>query len=579
MRITYNDIQPLEKTVLQDQYEDSPFFKKGKHLTTQPTHLEIFDFDSTLFLSPSLSPTLWHPTLIKELVGEDVYGPGWWRDIRSLELGPIDTLEKKQWKGFWNEDIVEKARISLADPSIMTVLLTGRRKVPFNTLISRMVASKQLDFDLLGLRPDPTQEDHDQHIQLTSSESALSFFMDHPHQKSYHHKKKKKTSQSCIVYGAHSIFQDTMDFKTSFILNLLHNVPSIKKITMWDDRLPHVKKFQEYLQELIHLKTILESKVHYVPGIRPKYDPQWESQVVQHIFTSHDANEILFREQQLWNAHIQPLTWDHYIEEQKEKEDDEKEKEKENQPFLNHHFYLTSSSILSSSFNSSTFQYIPLTTLPSNTIIKLSESTKKALKERFEPYYYEQLKKNKKEITGWKANAEIPLWFGDQIILSLEVLGPNQLRRYGGLNKEVQFFIRSISYPHPQLGMVALIRLKPTEDTLKNESAPPPELIRPSKDYILPLIYKPSMATALHYKHYQWYHLPKNNPFLGSGEIAFNTLIGLGATIDNHDNDNTPVLPFKRTTRNSTGERSFTDSQVSDQTSCSRKNKKQKTVK
>ncbi|KAI9304797.1 hypothetical protein BJ944DRAFT_288351 [Cunninghamella echinulata] len=517
MRSSYSEIQPLEKAILQDQYEDSPFYKKQKHLTTKPIHLEIFDFDSTLFLSPSLSPTLWHPSLIHELVGEDVYGPGWWRDIRSLELGPIDQLEKTQWKGYWNEDIVQEARRSLADPTIMTVLLTGRRKIPFYSLISRMVKAKQLDFDLLGLRPDPTQEDHDKHVQQTSSPSDN------------HHQNKKR---DCIVYGANSIFMNTMDFKQCFILNLLHNIPSLTAVTMWDDRLPHVKKFNFYLEQLIDNKLIQKGKVNYVPGIRPKYRPKWEAQVVHHIFTSHDANEILFREQQLWNSNIKPLTWDHYTEGEEE-EEIEKEEDDQHHQHQHHHFYLRSalSSSSSSVIQPPPLKHISLTELPSNTIVKLSKETISKLRKRYEPYYHKKLKFLNKNIKGWRTTAETPLWFGDRVILSSSVFNEFHLNRYGGLGKKVNVIVRSISSPDPELGFVALIQLQPTEATLREESAPPPELIH-SKHYILPLIYKPSMAISIQYKRFTWNRVASKDQIKGTGEIAYGHLIGLDATID-----------------------------------------------
>lgn len=73
--LTTDHLPSYQKKVLQDQYESSPFYLNNK-IDLKPTQLDIFDFDSTLFLSPSLSPTIWHPSLIRQLVGEDVFGPG-----------------------------------------------------------------------------------------------------------------------------------------------------------------------------------------------------------------------------------------------------------------------------------------------------------------------------------------------------------------------------------------------------------------------------------------------------------------------------------------------------------------------
>ncbi|KAI8141505.1 hypothetical protein BJV82DRAFT_518261 [Fennellomyces sp. T-0311] len=218
--------------ILNRQFEASRF---ASEVGRQPTELAIFDFDSTLFYSPLLSPTLWHTTLVHAITTENLLGPGWWRDIRSLELG--DQVEAGGWSEFWNPHVVKRARQAIADPDVLSVVLTGRRVHPFQRVLPRMLASQQLDFDMVCMRPDPELE-----------------------------------------YGP-SVFSSTMDFKQAYIINMLRRVPSVKRVVMWDDRIHHVKRFKTFLQKL-HLHS---SQVNYVHAIRPKYNPEWERQVVSSI--------------------------------------------------------------------------------------------------------------------------------------------------------------------------------------------------------------------------------------------------------------------------------------------------------
>lgn len=229
--------------VLDRQFATCTYFQhdtRSNSQRPQPTRLAIFDFDSTLFYSPLLSPTIWHPTLVHALTSEGLCGPGWWRDIRSLQLGA--DVEQTHWKGYWNPGVMIQVQAALEDPKTLTVLLTGRRVHPFYDLVSKMLKSQGLDFDMVCLRPDPEE----------------------PH-------------------GA-SVFDSTMDYKLSFLLHLLHTIPTIQSVDMWDDRPPHVRRFQDFLNQLCTTQGIIkDAAVHFVHGIRPRYNPKWEHDTVDSI--------------------------------------------------------------------------------------------------------------------------------------------------------------------------------------------------------------------------------------------------------------------------------------------------------
>ncbi|KAI9310973.1 hypothetical protein BX666DRAFT_1125855 [Dichotomocladium elegans] len=240
MKHSYADVLDHEKAILDRQFDGTLFAKETPH--RRPTKLAIFDFDSTLFYSPLLSPSIWHPTLVHAVTNEGQLGPGWWRDIRSLELGA--DVENSRWDGFWNPEVVRQARECIADESTLTVVLTGRRVHPFFDKVSAMLASQNLRFDMTCLRPDPENPEVDNQ----------------------------------------SVFASTMEFKLAFILHLLHRVPSLSTVTMWDDRPHHVKKFQLFLDTLKYEQHLLTAcHVHQVRPIRPVFNPDWERETVQKI--------------------------------------------------------------------------------------------------------------------------------------------------------------------------------------------------------------------------------------------------------------------------------------------------------
>ena len=90
------------------------------------TKLNVFDFDATLFRSPSGS------------------SPGWWISPRSLAPPCVPEKPGAEW---WNASIVAAARRSMADPDARTVLITGRAERVFRARLMEILASAGLKFD------------------------------------------------------------------------------------------------------------------------------------------------------------------------------------------------------------------------------------------------------------------------------------------------------------------------------------------------------------------------------------------------------------------------------------------------
>ncbi|KAJ2960622.1 hypothetical protein NQZ79_g4052 [Umbelopsis isabellina] len=249
-----------QRKILNSLFESSKFSQLGSD--AQPTVLDIYDFDSTLFMSPYMSSDLWSKKLNSLVLAEGAISPGWWRDLNSLRLGDTNELSKSAWDGYWNDSIVEKATQSINDPQRLTVMLTGRRFHPFGQIIPEMLKSKGLDFDIVALRPDPAE-----------------------------------TTQNGTDFSVGpSVFNNTMEFKKSFVLDVLSKVPSINTIIMYDDRKKHVMRFEEWLNYLVHKKILKHGQVHFVIGPARGFDPETEMACMQDIVDEHNKRVEIRRQ-------------------------------------------------------------------------------------------------------------------------------------------------------------------------------------------------------------------------------------------------------------------------------------------
>lgn len=81
---------------------------------------------------------------------------GWWHDPRFLAATGkgLETEEGRAWEGWWNEKIVSLVDLSSKQKDALTILLTGRSVKGYSGLIQRMVASKNLEFEVITLKPE-----------------------------------------------------------------------------------------------------------------------------------------------------------------------------------------------------------------------------------------------------------------------------------------------------------------------------------------------------------------------------------------------------------------------------------------
>lgn len=123
---------------------------------SQVKALHVYDFDNTLFMSPLPNAKLWNGYTAGFLqTQENFINGGWWHDPNILGATGqgIEKEEPTGWAGWWNEHIVELVELSIKQKDTLTILLTGRGEDNFAELLKRIVASKNLAFDMICLKP------------------------------------------------------------------------------------------------------------------------------------------------------------------------------------------------------------------------------------------------------------------------------------------------------------------------------------------------------------------------------------------------------------------------------------------
>ncbi|RMZ88719.1 hypothetical protein DV736_g4052, partial [Chaetothyriales sp. CBS 134916] len=221
--------------------------------------LHVYDFDNTLFCSPLPNPQIWYLGTISFLqTPEAMTFGGWWHDpsILAATGEGIDKEEPKAWAGHWNETVVELVKCSMQDPDALTVLLTGRSDTQFADLINRICNAKQLDFDLVVLKPEigPTGEQ----------------------------------------------YSSTMAFKQAFLHDLVFTYKTADDIKIYEDRPKHVKAFRDYFDKLNKSflshpvdqpappRKPINCEVIHVCELRSALDPKAEIEVTQKAIERHN---------------------------------------------------------------------------------------------------------------------------------------------------------------------------------------------------------------------------------------------------------------------------------------------------
>lgn len=223
--------------------------------------IHVYDFDNTLFSSPLPNPQLWHPASIGLLQAYEVFAHGgWWHnpDILAATGEGLEIEEPRAWKGWWNETVVSLVETSIQEKETLTVLLTGRGETNFVHIIQRILNSRNLDFDMIVLKPEvgPSQQQ----------------------------------------------FISTMEFKQAFLKDLVMTYRHADSIRIYEDRVKHVKGFRDFMEKfnkafLAHTPdpmiqartTTCTADVVHVCELKSALDPQTEIMAVQTAINRHNT--------------------------------------------------------------------------------------------------------------------------------------------------------------------------------------------------------------------------------------------------------------------------------------------------
>ena len=208
-----------------------------------------------VFKTPLPNPSLWQGLTIGLLASPDAFvNGGWWHDSRILSAtgAGADEEEKRAWKGWWNDKIVELVQLSARQPDALTILLTGRSEKNFAEIVKRIVASKGLEFDMMGLKP--------------------------------------------AVSPANQKFNSTMHFKQLFLTSLMETYKNAEEIRIYEDRPKHTKGFRDFLAEYNRQQTtaptrgpLATAEVVQVADVNRYLDPVIEVAEVQRMINHHNS--------------------------------------------------------------------------------------------------------------------------------------------------------------------------------------------------------------------------------------------------------------------------------------------------
>lgn len=151
------------------------------------------------------------------------------------------------------EEIVELVRMSMQDPSTFTVLLTGRADGIFDNLITRMVDSKGLTFDMICLKPK--------------------------------------------VSPPGEVIRNTMEFKQSLLRDIMLTYTDAEAIKVYEDRPKHTQNFRTFFEQFNQsLQTSpnpprmpIAAEVVQVPELDTQMDPTSEIAEVQRMINVHNT--------------------------------------------------------------------------------------------------------------------------------------------------------------------------------------------------------------------------------------------------------------------------------------------------
>ncbi|KAF2121908.1 hypothetical protein BDV96DRAFT_609038 [Lophiotrema nucula] len=218
--------------------------------------IHVYDFDNTLFASPLPNRQIWTGQTMGQLSSPEVFiNGGWWHDSSILAATGegVEKEEPRAWKGWWNEQIVQLVELTMQQKDALGVLLTGRSESGFAELIKRIVRSKNLDFNMVCLKP--------------------------------------------ATGPSNQKFRSTMEFKQELLKDIVHTYKDAEEIRVYEDRVKHTKGFRDFFfhlnsdlmaEQIPQTRKPLVAEVVQVLENATQLDPVTEVAAIQRMINAHN---------------------------------------------------------------------------------------------------------------------------------------------------------------------------------------------------------------------------------------------------------------------------------------------------
>ena len=173
------------------------------------TKLHIYDFDNTLFATPGPTEQLYTRELLGKLTSSELPNGGWWNEPEFLQAA-IEISRSKPRRFSWNEEIVKLAEGSYRAKDTLSIVLTGREEGKFHELIQCALQTVR------------------SHKECSSEEFRF----------------------NAVCLKKTGISKYTSEYKKELMHDFLEHYPSLRELTIYDDRVHQIDAFKSFFNSL-----------------------------------------------------------------------------------------------------------------------------------------------------------------------------------------------------------------------------------------------------------------------------------------------------------------------------------------
>ncbi|KAG0671177.1 hypothetical protein C6P45_001191 [Maudiozyma exigua] len=184
--------------------------------------LHIYDFDNTLYRSPCPNRILYtNQAYLKMMNNESMNAGSWWDQSLFLEES-FKMCIATQDKSYWDTKITQLAIDSFDDPNTVSIILTGRSESKFKELFQKML---RISRDLASVEGSKFYNQSNSYLKF----NAVCL--------------KARNPNSNMIPA-------TFQFKCHLIKELVQDYPNLEDVTIYDDRIYHIKQFKSFFCNL-----------------------------------------------------------------------------------------------------------------------------------------------------------------------------------------------------------------------------------------------------------------------------------------------------------------------------------------